>query len=285
MQYSSWPDALPRAGNQRLKKLESVSPWFEVYQVAEGTFALLEPSHYEEVISYLILGSDRAVLFDTGMGIGNIQAEAERLTSLPVIVVNSHCHYDHIGDNYRYSEVWTFDNDSEVARIEQGKTPAECAHYLEPSSYLELPAGFDPSAYEIRPSPVTQRLQHLEAIDLGGRILTVYHTPGHSPGSICLLDDQDDILFTGDAYYPGMMYAHFEDSDFDDYRQSVEALVELLPRVRHLCPAHNEGYVPKEALVRMQEAFAQIVAGKAAFESEGDARIYRFEGFGVMVSA
>ncbi|MGD9147728.1 MAG: MBL fold metallo-hydrolase [Anaerolineae bacterium] len=285
MQYSSWPDALPREGNQRLEKLESLSPWFEVYQVAEGTFALLEPSHYEEVISYLILGTERAVLFDTGMGIGNIQAEAERLTGLPVIVVNSHCHYDHVGDNYRYSEVWAFDNDSEVARIQRGKTPEECDHYLEPDLYLELPAGFDSSAYEIRPSPVTRCLKHLETIDLGGRTLTVYHTPGHSPGSICLLDDQDDILFTGDAYYPGMMYAHFEDSDFDVYRQSVDSLVKLLPRVRHLSPAHNEAYVPKGALVRMQEAFARIAAGEAAFEREGDARIYRFEDFGVMVSA
>lgn len=285
MQYSSWPDALPRAGNQRLEKLESMSPWFEVYQVAVGTFALLEPNHYEEVISYLILGSERAVLFDAGMGIGNIQAEAGHLTDLPVIVVNSHCHYDHIGDNYRYGEVWAFDNDSEVARIERGKTSEECDHYLEPGSYLELPAGFDPTTYEIRPSPVTRRLQHLEAIDLGGRTLTVHHTPGHSPGSICLLDDRDDILFTGDAYYPGMMYAHFEDSDFDVYQETAKSLVDLLPQVSHLCPAHNEAYVPKGALARMQEAFAQIVAGEAAFESEGDARIYRFEGFGVMVSA
>ena len=99
------------------------------------------------------------------------------------------------------------------------------------------------------------------------------------------MDSQDDILFTGDTYYPGMMYAHFEDSDFDDYRQSVESLVELVPRVRHLCPAHNEAYVPKGALVLMQEAFAQIAAGEAAFKPEGDARIYRFEGFGVMVTA
>jgi glyoxylase-like metal-dependent hydrolase (beta-lactamase superfamily II) len=285
MQHSNWPDALPREGNQRLEKLASAWPWFEVYQVTEGTLALLEGSHYEEVISYLILGSERAILFDTGMGIGDIQAEVERLTSLPVIVVNSHCHYDHVGDNYRYSEVWAFDNDSEIARIEGGKTPQECMHYLEPGSYLDLPAGFDPSAYEIRPSPVTRRLQHLETIDLGGRTLTVYHTPGHSPGSICLLDDQDDLLFTGDTFYPGMMYAHFEDSDFDVYQESAQSLVDLLPRVNHLCPAHNEAYVPKEALAQMQAAFDQIVAGEAPFETADDARIYRFEGFGVMVSA
>jgi len=287
MHYSTWPDVLPRAGNQRLEKLASVSPWFEVYKVSEGTFALLEPSHYEEVISYLILGSERAILFDTGMGIGNIQAEVEALTGLPVVVVVSHCHYDHIGDNYRYDEVWAFDNDSEIGRIERGKTREECVHYLASGTYLELPAGFDPATYEIKPSLVTRRLKHLEVIDLGGRTLTGHHTPGHSPGSICLLDSRNGILFTGDTYYPGMMYAHFEDSDFDDYVQTAAALVDLLPQVSYLCPAHNEAYVPKEALAQMQAAFDQIVADEAPFEPEPeeDARIYRFEGFGVMVSA
>jgi glyoxylase-like metal-dependent hydrolase (beta-lactamase superfamily II) len=281
MQHSSWPEGLPRPGNRRLEKLESTSPWFEIYLVGKGTFALLEPRHYEEVISYLILGNERGILFDTGMGIGNIQAEVENLIDLPVIVVNSHCHYDHVGDNHRYAEVWAFDHDGEVARIERGKTRAECEHYLEPDSYTELPVDFDPATYEIRPTPVTKRLQHLDAIELGGRTLTVHHTPGHSPGSICLLDSQDDLLFTGDAFYPGMMYAHFEDSDFDAYQQSIAYMVSLLSGVSHLCPAHNEAYVPKEVLERVQEAFQQIVAGREPDGYEEGARVFRFEGFGV----
>ena len=87
-----WPDVLPRAGNRRLEKLESVSPWFEIYKVSEGVFAVLEPSYTEEAISYLILGSERAVLLDTGMGIANLQAEVERLADLPVVVIASHGH-------------------------------------------------------------------------------------------------------------------------------------------------------------------------------------------------
>jgi glyoxylase-like metal-dependent hydrolase (beta-lactamase superfamily II) len=108
-----WPDVLPRAGNRRLEKLESLSPWFEIYKVNEGVFAILELGHTEEAISYLILGSERAVLLDTGMGIANLRAEVERLTDLPVVVVVSHGHYDHVGDNHRFSEVWAFDSDSD----------------------------------------------------------------------------------------------------------------------------------------------------------------------------
>jgi glyoxylase-like metal-dependent hydrolase (beta-lactamase superfamily II) len=281
MAYSQWPDILPRPGNQRLEKVGSAAPWFEIYQVGPGTFALLEPRHYEEAMSYLIAGSERAVLFDTGMGIGNIRTEVERLTHLPVVVVNSHGHYDHVGDNHRFAEVWAFDDDGEVARIERGKSLAECVEYLDPEWYLDLPPGFDPAAYQIRPSPVTRRLQHLEGIELGGRTLTVHHTPGHSAGSICLLDSGSDLLFTGDTYYPGMMYAHFEDSDFHAYRRSIAYLVGLLDRVRHLCPAHNEAYVPKERLGEVAAAFERMAAGQVPYQVENGIRVYRLERFGL----
>ncbi|HEY73305.1 MAG: MBL fold metallo-hydrolase [Chloroflexi bacterium] len=280
MESDDWPQALPRPGNRRLKRVESGAPWFEVYRAGDGVFALLEPCHYEEVISYLILGDERAVLFDTGMGIGNIRAEVERLTALPVVVVNSHSHYDHVGDDYRFAEVWAFDDDGEVTRIERGiMAPLEYSSFLPPGSYLDLPPGFDPAAYEIRPSLVTRRLRHLETIELGGRTLTVHHAPGHSPGSICLHDNRDNILFTGDTFYPGTLYAHFADSDFDAYLRSFKYLVGLLGWVSHLCPAHNEAYAPKEMLARALKGFQQIAAGQAVFELQDDARVYRFEGF------
>jgi len=281
MESSGWPKALPRSGNQRLTRQESAAPWFEVYQVSDTTFALLEPRHYEEVISYLILGGERAALLDTGMGIGDIRAEVERLTDLPVVVINSHSHYDHVGDNHRFAEVWAFDDEGEVARIERGLSRAECRQFLRPGSYLDLPLDFDPTTYEIRPSPVTRRLRHLETVELGGPTLTVHHTPGHSPGSICLLDSRDGLLFTGDTFYPGMLYAHFDDSDFDAYRRSLEYLVGLLDRMSHLCPAHNEAYVPKEMLARVLGSFEQIAADQAPFELRDQVRVYRFEGFGV----
>jgi glyoxylase-like metal-dependent hydrolase (beta-lactamase superfamily II) len=198
MYQSMWPDVLPRAGNRRLEKLTSLSPWFEIYKVSDSVFAVLEPGHTEEAISYLILGKKRAVLLDTGMGIANLKAEVERLTDLPVVVVVS---------------------------------------------------------------------------------------PGHTAGSICLLDSRDKLLFTGDTFYPGMLFAHFEDSDFALYQKSIQYLLDLLPRVNHLCPSHNEAYVDKTAIVQVQEAFERIATDTVPFETEGSARVYRFDGFGLMVSA
>lgn len=281
MESPQWPDALPRPGNQRFKQVEGHAAWFEIYQVNIDTFALLEPYHNEEVISYLVLGAERAALIDTGMGIGNIRAEVERLTDLPVVVVNTHAHFDHVGDNHRFEEVWIFDDDWEVARLERGYSQADCAPFMGPNSYLNLPTGFDPASYAIRPSSPTRRLGHLEAIDLGRRTLTVHHTPGHSPGSICLLDSRHDLLFTGDTYYPSTLIAHLEGSDFEAYWKSIEYLVGLLDQVDHLCTSHNEIYAPKRMLVRVLAAFERLNAGKIPFELLDQTRVYRFEGFGI----
>ncbi|MGD9139842.1 MAG: hypothetical protein PVH42_23985 [Desulfobacterales bacterium] len=66
---------------------------------------------------------------------------------------------------------------------------------------------------------------------------------------------------------------------------SIDYLVDLLPRVNHLCPSYNEAYVAKEALIKIQEAFGQIAADAAPYETKGDVRIYRFDGFGLLVPA
>jgi glyoxylase-like metal-dependent hydrolase (beta-lactamase superfamily II) len=276
-----WPDILPRPANQKLKQLKSFSSWFAIYQVTAHTFAIVEPYHIEEVISYLVLGNEKAALIDTGMGIGNIRDEVDRLTDLPIIVINTHSHFDHVGDNHRFEEVWAFDEDWEISKIETGRPKEVCVKYMGPGSYLNLPKGFEPETYEIFPSKVTQRLHHLESIELGGRTLAVHHTPGHSPGSICLLDDRDNILFTGDTYYPGMIYIDLEGSDFVVFVESMTYLVGLLDQIDLLCPAHNEAHAPKEQLRSVLGACETINTGQVEFELLDKAKFYHFEGFGM----
>ena len=87
----------------------------------------------------------------------------------------------------------------------------------------------------------------------------------------------------GSTFYPGMMYGHFDDSDFESYLRSMKHLVSLLGQVSHLCPAHNEAYVPKEMLTRTLEAFEQIATDKAPYTLEDSVRVYRFEGFGLLL--
>jgi glyoxylase-like metal-dependent hydrolase (beta-lactamase superfamily II) len=152
---------------------------------------------------------------------------------------------------------------------------------MEPGSYLELPPGFDSREYWIKPSRVTRRLKHLERIDLGNRTLTVHHTPGKTPGGICLQDNRHGLLFTGDIFYPGTLWVHLEESDFQKYRNSLKYLCDLLDRIGRLCPAHNEASVDKVMLPQALAAFDQIAAGRPPDLVQEETMVHHFQRFNV----
>lgn len=68
-----WCQKLPRPEYSKFQRIPAADTWFEVYKVAPDVSAIYEPHQFEETISYLILGHARALLFDTGMGIGDFE--------------------------------------------------------------------------------------------------------------------------------------------------------------------------------------------------------------------
>ena len=108
-------------------------------------------------------------------------------------------------------------------------------------------------------------------------------TPGETPGAICLQDKLHNILFTGDTFLiGGSLLAHLEESNFDVYFDSLKYLSGLLDQVDHLCPAHNEAYVPKESLHLALDAFEQIASGLIEPEFVENKFIYHFKEFNVI---
>src|SRR5262249_39137916 len=158
-------------------------PWFEVYRPAPGVFALYEPRQFEEAISYLIVGRTRAALFDTGMGIGDIQQLTAELTQLPVVVLNSHTHNDHVGGNWQFKDVLGMETDftRNSAKGSGDDAQAEIAPNLLCGA---LPSGFDPKSYATRPWKITGWIRDGYKLDLGDRVLEVIATPGHTPDAI-----------------------------------------------------------------------------------------------------
>jgi glyoxylase-like metal-dependent hydrolase (beta-lactamase superfamily II) len=263
-----------------------VSDWFEVTHLAQGVFAISEPYHAEFVISYLIAGEEAAILLDTGMGIGNIQAVTSRLTNKPIRVVNSHHHYDHVGDNHRFEHVAIHEAEAEF--LEQEAPEELLLEAMRPENALgALPDGFDPAQYMIVPSTADLLLHEGETLELGGRSLRVLHTPGHSPGSICLLDEEEGLLFTGDTVYAGPLYAQFDHSDFEVYRQTMDRLRHLAQELQLVLPSHNQTPLDPHILVEMSEGFEQIAAGAARWQPIqsvwGPLRRYDFARFGVLL--
>ena len=102
----NWWEALPRAAWGEFEKIETNQSWFEVYKIRDDVIAIYEDGQFEEAISYLILGTEKAILFDTGIGIGDMKTVVSQLTTLPIIVVNSHTHYDHVGGNHQFDVVY-----------------------------------------------------------------------------------------------------------------------------------------------------------------------------------
>ena len=278
----NWWDALPRpAWNEFPKVLESQG-WFEVYEIRPGLFAIHEPGQFEEVISYLILGTEKALLFDTGLGIGDMRAVVTELTELEPIVVNSHTHYDHVGGNHQFPTV--YGTATEYTRTSaKGRKHEDVAEFVgEGWIWKKTPEGFDRDRYESKPFAIAKTIEDGEGIDLGGRKLEVLLTPGHAPDALCLLDRENRLLLTGDTFYPAALYAHLPGSDFALYRQSAQHLAKLRDDVDYVLPAHNEPLVTSELLVRMRDAFESIAASEAKFVLTDGNREYSFDGFSIL---
>lgn len=260
--------------------------WFEVDEVSGGVFAISEPHHWEQVISYLIVGREASILLDTGMGIGDISEVAAQLTDKPLSVVNSHYHWDHIGDNHRFQSIAI--HASEASLLEQQPAEGLLLEAMRPENFWgEAPGGFDPTQYRILPSKADRLLGEGDAWDLGGRRLEVLHTPGHTRGSICLFDEDEGLLFAGDTVYAGPLYVQFEESDFQDYCVTMERLSALAGDLSLVLPAHNQTPLDPYILVEMAEGFEQIAAGQARWQSVpsqwGRLRRYDFARFAVLL--
>ena len=144
VQPPEWWRVHPRPIYSSLEKVGTYQEWFDVYRLAEGTYAIYEPNQFEEAISYLVLGTDRGVLIDAGTGIGDIRAVVEELTDLPVASLLTHEHYDHVGGAYRFDEIIASGNPAGLARLEAGRSNESLQQYItEEYLWKPLPDGFD----------------------------------------------------------------------------------------------------------------------------------------------
>jgi len=259
--------------------------WFEVYKAAPGVFAIYEPHQSEETISYLVLGEKRALLFDTGMGISDLRKVTNELTRLPIVVLNSHTHDDHVGDNWQFETVYGMDTDftRQNARGSQQDAQAEVA----PDQICgNLPKGFDPKSYATRPWKITSYVHDGDRIDLGGRSLEVLATPGHTPDAISLLDRANGLLFTGDTYYPATIWLYRPETDFGAYDASVRKLAALAPQVKIVLGAHNIPVASPSVLPRLVTAFEAVRAGKVRPTQAAPGEvIYSVDGFSFRMRA
>lgn len=280
----NWWDSLPRPEWGAYEKVEQSEDWFEVYRIDDDIYAIYEPGQFEEVMSFLIIGDDFALLFDTGLGIGNIRNVVDQLTDKNVVVLNSHTHYDHIGGNHLFDTIYGTELDYTKTRS-MGSPPEAVAGFLQEGwVWKPLPDGFVTGNYRSHAFEIDKYVVEGEQIDIGGRVLEVLFTPGHAPDSICLLDRENRQLFTGDTFYLAPLYTHIPGSSFDDYSRSAARLAALAGDIDHAITSHNVPVVDSSYMTALGQAFADIASGAATDVTISDGnREYHFDGFSVIV--
>ncbi len=201
---------------------------YEVYPLEASCWRIEESS----VRAFLVAGAQKALLIDSGYGTGNIREVAESLTNLPLTLVNTHADRDHIGCNALFPE----------ARMH----PAEYDRYHRGNG-----AG-------LTAKPIWEG----ERIDLGGRVLEVLLIPGHTPGSIALLDREHRVLFGGDSVQAGVIYMFGPGRDIDAYIDSLTRLAALRNSFDTVYPSHGPIPVGADILPGLTDGARRVRAGE-----------------------
>lgn len=264
---------LPRADYAQLTEIHSNDKWFQLYQVAVGVIAIYEPHQWQEVISYLIIGDNEALLFDTGNGIGDIYALVTSLTDKPISVLNSHSHYDHVGGNYAFKKLYGMDTDFTRARQSGQSNDAISIEVSTQALCAPLPIGVSEDNHIGRPYRITQTIEDGFIIDLGNRQLEVLHIPGHTDDAIALIDRAARLMWTGDSFYAGPIWLYAPETDLTAYESSLRRLSTEIANVDWLLPAHNTPLAEAGILNDVLTSFEIMMDGNATPVNRGDGMV------------
>ncbi|MBR4393502.1 MAG: MBL fold metallo-hydrolase [Oscillospiraceae bacterium] len=214
--------------------------------IDENTWCIEESNGM--VYGFLLAGRDRAVLLDTGFGTCDYKKMAASVTALPVDVINTHGHLDHVSQNYAFDRAYLHPADETVFRehtdaamrlgyirmlLREAKLPA----FLVDSGLVKL---LTKKVCEIPAKDNRLPLRDGEEFDLGGRTLRIIYTPGHTPGSVCVLDAEKRRLFSGDTVCDEGVLLNFDHScSVKTFRESIEKLKSMSDQWDEIWPAHH----------------------------------------------
>lgn len=251
--------------------------WFTTETISDDTFVISEYRHYENTHCYLLVGKERALLIDTGLGVENIRPAAERLTDRPITAVITHAHWDHIGSLADFSERAVFSAEAAWVNGSFPLPPAVVRAQLVKGDN-DFPADFCADRYAARPCAPTRLLADGDRFDLGGRSATVIHTPGHSPGHICLFEPDRGWLYTGDLIYSGCLFANYPTTDPAAFFDSVKRVGRL--DLKRIFPAHHSLDVAPSLVGKIAGGFAEIEAKGLLRQGSG---MFTFKNFEILI--
>jgi len=214
---------------EALKMAEITNNWYKITKIKDYLYVIQEnisvvhPVYTNDPLNlYLLLGDNTALLIDTGCGLSPLKPIVDKLRGeRNLMVLNSHTHWDHVFGNEQFEEVYVHENEAFMV-----SRPYDLSYSKE--IFGKYYAGRN---FKIPPAKTIKTLRDGDAFDLGKIVVRVIHTPGHSPGSICLQTNTGE-LFIGDVSYYGEIFL--------PPRRSFSIVLESISNLIRLCEANDK---------------------------------------------
>lgn len=229
--------------------------FFESYKVDESVTCI---KGLTGELMFLIEGTERAALIDTGLGVGNIKEYIGSLTQLPYIVLHSHGHLDHVGGAFLYDSIYISPKDIPILRGGSGIGPRKNYlesilkdHFVSDNDYV--PVG------QVECVPVEDG----DLFDLGRFTIEVIAAPGHTDGSLCFLFKEKRMLFTGDACN-GFTFLFLDGClSIEEYQKTVQRLLDRSDEYDRVLVSHVHAEAPKSMIQDVYDCCSDIMNGTA----------------------
>lgn len=185
---------------------------------------------------FLLTGDERALLLDSGMTVDNARELAEELTTLPLALLNTHADRDHVAGNAAFERIYV--------------SPCELVH----PQLRTLTSG--------QVVPVWDG----DVIDLGGRELEAIALPGHTPGSMALLDRTTGMLFAGDPIQRnGRIFMFGAMRSLPAYIHSLRRLRTRADEIASIWPCHADCPVDVGTIDELISGAEAVERGEVAY--------------------
>jgi len=196
----------------------------EVFSINENTWCINDRG----VRCFLLLGNEKALLIDSGMTLPNAKEVAEGITDLPIELLNTHGDVDHVSGNVGFDHFYMAPEEEENYRSGGGKGEI-------------VPVGDG------------------TIIDLGGRPLEVILVPGHTPGSIAVLDINNRFMVGGDTLQDSTLYMFSPRGSMRVYCESLKKLLKRVPEFDEVYTSHGNTPLKSEIVGQLLEGATAIV--------------------------
>ncbi|MDR1272851.1 MAG: MBL fold metallo-hydrolase [Clostridiales Family XIII bacterium] len=252
---------------------------YTVHPIDENTFTIEEKTRFSQGLCYLLCGSEKALLIDTCFGYRGFEKTVKSLTDLPVTVANTHAHLDHIGGNHFFGEIWYHEADRGIFAL-----------HTDPGYLLDMATEgmsgpkrilvrlLAKNVLSIDPSGNYKYFGDEQVFHLGERDVEVVPAPGHTPGSVCFLDRQARMLFSGDTVCEWGVLLHIpgEGCPPEVFLSSMLRLKGLWDEFDTVWPGHHGFPVDKSYIDDYLACARQIVEGQASYESTKGRRCAKY---------